>query len=176
MPHTFPGHQEHVAARLVLARRFRSQGGTAPSSCPNWKPSHGRGRLEHRRPRYFRVGSLILGASRQDSMGYTFIGAALNALRLSISGDAETIVNAFRRKGRSSLSRSHCSSPPRRVHARPSERLPVVRSTSSLRSRELPDGSSQRSRADVSTNPPFPGRVDAPWNERPSTRLERAMA
>ena len=24
-------------------------------------------------------------------MGYTFIGAALNALRLSISGDAETI-------------------------------------------------------------------------------------
>ena len=37
------------------------------------------------------MGSLILGASRQDSMGYTFIGAALNALRMSISGDAETI-------------------------------------------------------------------------------------
>ena len=37
------------------------------------------------------MGSLILGASRQDAMGYTFIGLALNALRLSISGDAETI-------------------------------------------------------------------------------------
>ena len=37
------------------------------------------------------MGSLILGATRQDSMGYTFIGAALNALRMSISGDAETI-------------------------------------------------------------------------------------
>ena len=37
------------------------------------------------------MGSLILGSSRQDAMGYTFIGAALNALRLSISGDAETI-------------------------------------------------------------------------------------
>ena len=37
------------------------------------------------------MGSLILGATRQDALGYTFIGAALNALRLSISGDAETI-------------------------------------------------------------------------------------
>ena len=37
------------------------------------------------------MGSLILGASRQDAMGYTFMGLALNALRLSISGDAETI-------------------------------------------------------------------------------------
>ena len=37
------------------------------------------------------MGSLILGATRQDALGYTFIGAALNALRMSISGDAETI-------------------------------------------------------------------------------------
>ena len=37
------------------------------------------------------MGSLILGATRQDALGYTFIGLALNALRLSISGDAETI-------------------------------------------------------------------------------------
>ena len=37
------------------------------------------------------MGSLILGATRQDALGYTFIGLAINALRLSISGDAETI-------------------------------------------------------------------------------------
>ena len=37
------------------------------------------------------MGSLILGATRQDAFGYTFVAAALNALRMSISGDAETI-------------------------------------------------------------------------------------
>ena len=37
------------------------------------------------------MGSLILGATRQDSMGYTFVAVALNALRFALSGDAETI-------------------------------------------------------------------------------------
>ena len=37
------------------------------------------------------MGSLILGASRQDAMGYTFVAAALNALRFALSGDAEAV-------------------------------------------------------------------------------------
>ena len=37
------------------------------------------------------MGSLVLGATRQDSMGYTFVAVALNALRFALSGDAETI-------------------------------------------------------------------------------------
>jgi len=36
------------------------------------------------------MGSLILGASRQDSMGFTFVAAALNGLRFALF-DAETI-------------------------------------------------------------------------------------
>ena len=37
------------------------------------------------------MGSLILGATRQDAFGYTFVAAALNALRFALSGDAETV-------------------------------------------------------------------------------------
>ena len=36
------------------------------------------------------VGSLILGATRKDAFGYTFVAAALNGLRFALF-DAETI-------------------------------------------------------------------------------------